>query len=662
MAESKTLKNRHLTKSLYKLAIECPTKLYFMGKPEYANEMNDDPFMMALAEGGFQVGALAKLYYPAGKGIFSKDNEGAVKETADLLKQENITIFEAAITTANFYIRTDILVKRGNRIDLIEVKAKSIDMGESEDPFAKKKGGITSEWKPYMEDVAFQKYVLSKAFPQYDISAFLMLADKASLCPTDGLNQKFKIIKDKNGRKSIKVSNAISTEDLSREILIKIRVDEYCNMIYVGDKAEEVSIPGYTERLQYYADKYEKDEKIETAPSTTCAKCEFRASAEEKAKGLKSGFEECWMKIQGCKEKDLEGPTVLNIWNCRKKTEFINNGKFRMIDIEESDIAPKRDDKKQGLSQSQRQWLQIEKVKNNDSEVWIDRDGLRQAMDKFVFPLHFIDFETTMVAIPFNKGRHPYEGIAFQFSHHMVHEDGRVEHRGEYLNVEAGVFPNYDFVRALKKELEKDEGSIFRYSHHENTFLNHIKAQLKADAVAIPDKELLIDFIKSITNFKDEKWEGARSMIDLCELEKRFYYNPHTKGSNSIKKVLPAILNSSKYLQNKYSKPIYGAKGGIPSINYKDWTWLKMEDGEVINPYRQLPKMFQELKEDVELLSDSDELGDGGAALTAYAKLQFEEMSEYEREELKAALLKYCELDTLAMVMIYECWRELLKG
>jgi hypothetical protein len=45
----------------------------------------------------------------------------------------------------------------------------------------------------------------------------------------------------------------------------------------------------------------------------------------------------------------------------------------------------------------------------------------------------------------------------------------------------------------------------------------------------------------------------------------------------------------------------------------------------------------------------------GGAALTAYARLQqFEDMSYYERTEFKKALSKYCELDTMAMVMIYE--------
>jgi len=40
----------------------------------------------------------------------------------------------------------------------------------------------------------------------------------------------------------------------------------------------------------------------------------------------------------------------------------------------------------------------------------------------------------------------------------------------------------------------------------------------------------------------------------------------------------------------------------------------------------------------------------------AYARMQFERMSDYEHQQLSQALLKYCELDTLAMVMIYEAW------
>jgi hypothetical protein len=38
--------------------------------------------------------------------------------------------------------------------------------------------------------------------------------------------------------------------------------------------------------------------------------------------------------------------------------------------------------------------------------------------------------------------------------------------------------------------------------------------------------------------------------------------------------------------------------------------------------------------------------------------MQYTDMSDQERESLSQALKKYCELDTLAMVMIWEGFRE----
>ena len=57
-------------------------------------------------------------------------------------------------------------------------------------------------------------------------------------------------------------------------------------------------------------------------------------------------------------------------------------------------------------------------------------------------------------------------------------------------------------------------------------------------------------------------------------------------------------------------------------------------------------------------VSGMDNIADGGAALTAYGKLQYTDMPEEERLAIKASLLKYCELDTLAMVMIWEYFKE----
>ena len=53
-----------------------------------------------------------------------------------------------------------------------------------------------------------------------------------------------------------------------------------------------------------------------------------------------------------------------------------------------------------------------------------------------------------------------------------------------------------------------------------------------------------------------------------------------------------------------------------------------------------------------------NDIANGGSALTAYSKLQYTDMSQAEINELTKGLLKYCELDTLAMVFIYEHFKE----
>ncbi len=666
---SKPVAPRYLTKSRFKLGMECPTKLFYTRKEaEYANENLEDSFLAALAEGGFQVGELAKQYFPGGTEIETLDYEEALAQTNELLRQKNVVIYEAAIRFGNLFIRADLLVKKGDVIDLIEVKAKSFDStfdsGE-ESPFMGRKDGIKSAWKPYLYDVAFQKHVIVGAFPQFKVRASLMLADKAAQCPSDGLHQKFRVAKGSNAagrlnRQHVVVKPLTAVEQKNR-ILCQVEVDRECDVIFATKLAVEQGPTGFIERIGWLADHYERDAKILSRPAPVCGGCEFKATPEEEAKGLKSGFKECWKAALKWKDRDFEAPSVLDIWNYRGKARLMDEGRIAIGEVTQEDISPEGDDKA-GISASDRRWLQVEKAQKKDDTIWIDREALRREMAKWKFPLHFIDFETTRVAIPFNQGRHPYELVAFQFSHHIMQEDGRIEHRGQYLNTEPGYFPNYDFVRALKRELEDDQGSIFRYATHENSTLVAIDRQMAEDPAPPKDRAALSEFIRSITVSSGDAanpWKGDRSMIDLCEMVKRFYYAPSTNGSNSIKQVLPAVLNSSAFLQGKFSKPLYGAKDGILSRNFADQRWIKVEDGRVVDPYKLLPKLFTDVSDhDLKRLNDDDELKDGGAAMTAYARMQFEEMDQKERDQLQAALLRYCELDTFAMVLIYEAWRE----
>jgi hypothetical protein len=277
--------------------------------------------------------------------------------------------------------------------------------------------------------------------------------------------------------------------------------------------------------------------------------------------------------------------------------------------------------------------------------------------------LHFIDFETSTVALPFTADRSPYEQVAFQFSHHVYNEDGSIEHRTEFISNTPGQFPNFIFARALREALKHDNGSVFRFATHENSILNAIIQQLKNSSEA--DKEELISFLKSITVSKKDSvqsWEGERKMIDLNVIVKDYYYNPYTKGSNSIKAVLPASLNSSAFLQSKYANKL--EQINVSSKNFKgNHVWLSIQNNVLINPYKMLPSLYGGWGNDEkdETISEIESIADGGEALTAYAKLQYEDMTDKERNEITSGLLKYCELDTLAMVMIYEHLKELIN-
>ena len=155
--------NTALSKSRFKQGLECPNKLYFSNNSEdYHNVKKYDTFLQALASGGFQIEEYARLQYP--EGILIEDPEDRkdydyqdlADQTTALLQQENVVIFEAAFYIDDLFIRTDLLVKKGNQIKLIEVKAKSIDPRKEDNFLTKKKRKIVSGWKPYLFDLAFQ--------------------------------------------------------------------------------------------------------------------------------------------------------------------------------------------------------------------------------------------------------------------------------------------------------------------------------------------------------------------------------------------------------------------------------------------------------------------------------------------------------------------------
>ncbi|WP_310991484.1 DUF2779 domain-containing protein [Aequorivita marina] len=650
-------KPRYLTKSRFKLALDCPTKLYYTRKPKYENQSETDTFLQALAQGGFQVEELARMQYPDGIAIVGDDYNYnlVVARTKKLLEQENVVIFEPAFLMDGLFIRVDILVKRGINIQLIEVKAKSI-RSQGHTSFIKNEK-LTGGWDAYLYDIAFQKHVMQLAYPEWQISSSLQLVDKDAVCTVDGLNQCFKIVENSENRTGIEKKKGLTATDIGEPILCRISVDDEMNLIHkINPLKPELS---FEETVNYFRDHYANDVKIFTEIGKHCGGCEFKSDTQNG--NSKSGFHECWQEQTNLSIAEIDNPKVWDVWNFRRSAKLAEEGKLFMHELAEADVGVKPQAGK--MSSTERRWIQIKKQVSGDSTPQVDLDNLRQELSSWKFPLNFIDFETTAVAIPFTAGRKPYEQLAFQFSHHIVYENGRVEHHNQYLNTEIGFFPNFEFIRALKTSLENNKGSILRYHNHENTIVNVIYNQLKVSEEK--DKVELLEFIQSIshnTGSNSDTWAGNRDMIDLYKVVLNYYYNPSMGGSNSIKAVLPAVLNSSEFLKKKYSLAL--KEIGVSSLNFdSDYIYLKYEYGKVLSPYKLLPPIFKDWdKESLDAaITEIEGISDGGAALTAYGKLQFENVSLIEKQAIREGLLRYCELDTLAMVMIYECFRELSK-
>ena len=647
-------KPRYLTKSRFKLAVECPRKLFYTGKKDrYQDTMAEDSFLEMLAEGGYQVGALAKLRYPEGIEIHETDHSAAEAATRVLLARDQVVLFEPAIRVGDFFIRIDILVKDGNRFELIEVKAKSYN-SEKPELFGAR-GGILSDMLPYFQDAAFQTWVLQQAFPGAAIKTYLMMPDKAQIAPIAGINQFFRILPDREVETTI--PSGVDGKALAELLLAKVDITTSVSEILTTPLAFPGGPLPFADAAKLWAKHYANDAPVAPAIGAHCNGCQFDAPI---GSPMVSGFRECWKEALGWNDVDFAAGTVLDLYNCRKKQILIDQGVFKLSQVQKDDLGDFDEEPgPAGLSIKQRQWMQVGGLPEADRErgYYLDTTLVRNAMSEWRFPYHFIDFETAAVALPFHAGMRPYQSVAFQFSHHVMEATGEIRHIGQFLCAEPGVFPNYEFARALMQELNSDDGTVFMWSHHENTILNAIARQLTEDDNPQDDREELLHFLGSLTK------GGDRAMVDLCNLAGKAYFHPDTQGSSSIKKVLPAILKGSDLLKTKYSRPIYGAPGGMPSLNFtppEGFAWIDVSaDGTVSDPYGRLKAMARDmLPEGVnERAGDDSIIAEGGAAATAYARLQFEQMDTLMRDRIKSALLRYCELDTLAMAMIVEAWR-----
>ena len=672
-------KAKYLTKSRFKVALHCPTKLrYELDSKQYFNGDERNPFLAALAEGGIQVGELAKLHYQDGVECRESTYEASLSETTRLLEAGHRVFFEAALRDGFKFVRVDVLEITDHEIRIIEVKSKSLEGDDGRQFFNTR--GVDGAWRPYIEDVAFQVHVAKQYFRRLgykqEVKGYLFCPDKKKAATVDGLHEHFLIRRKANGGAACVVSEETTLTTLGSSVMTLVDASEAVQNLhedtteYARDGWDSVTFMGAIDWLEELLILQSKGMSLPQMPvGKHCSKCSFATKGERPVQGKVSGRRVCFENTLGWGQSEFDRPKVWDVWNFRSKLPY-EEGRWFMDELTSEDFKSELalpeafDFDGVKMPSAQRQWIQIASAKGDFKGVYLDRPHLKKEIESYTWPLHFIDFETTAPAIPFFKGYRPYQGVSFQFSHHIMHQDGRIEHAGEYLGEGQGIDPTFEFVVRLHEELSKDEGTVFMFSFHENTYLNYaIRLLAKSSPYDQSRTNELIEFLQSIckpTEGSPIQWTpGPRLLVDMAVTIRNFFWHPLMQGSNSIKLVLPAVLNASDYLKEKYEQPIYGT-ATLSSLNFSNHAWVAFDSdtGLVIDPYKRLPKFGEEQLgvdlQDVDRIYGDDGIGNGGAAMTAWSYMQFAEMTDVERQMLMEALKKYCELDTMAMVLIME--------
>ena len=288
------------------------------------------------------------------------------------------------------------------------------------------------------------------------------------------------------------------------------------------------------------------EEPIITFASNKCKECPYNKHCYE---------------VMGVPEEN----SVLGLYNDRKKYSYLNEGIKSFEDLINNKIP---------LSIFNERMVDF---RLNNKEPFVNKRELNYFLNQFRYPLYFFDFETYQCAIPKVIGTRPYQQIPFQYSLHIMYEDGRIVHK-EYLasNYEE---PRIDLIHQMLTDLEC-EGTIIAYND------SFEKSRIK---------ELARDF----DEYRIPLYNLLDRFMDLADVFEKGMYYKKEMSRTSIKDVLPSLFPDD------------------PTLDYHNLEDVHKGD-EASNAFMLLPSL------DVST-----------------------------RNKLRESLLKYCCLDTFAMVKIY---------
>lgn len=608
-----------LTKSDFKVARTCPTKLYYR-KLRYPTTLEDDEYLQFLSDGGYMVETLAHLQFPGGQEIpFQVGIEEAARQSAELFARDRVTLFEPTFVAGSLMARVDILERVGRTARIIEVKAKSIDTTETLESVFWSKNGVRPTWRPYLEDIAFQTLVLRRLYPDITFSSVLCMPDKSKTTGIDLLHKHFHFenVGDAEPQK-LKRPSVVFVGDEEAA-----RADSFLAFVDVSEWVERL-LPEVEAATRYFAVDLRCGEvKASPAIATTCAKCEFKV--EDKTP---SGFAECWGPLADVKPHILDYLSVGTIGGRGSPVvaALLRGGKASLADVTEEHLAKKGGEV--GPT-ALRQRLQRRYTLANEE---FKSPELKPILESHAYPLHFIDFEASRIAIPYHAGMRPYEQVCFQWSVHTIRTPGGDIEHSEWINVD-DAYPNVEFALSLRAAIG-NYGTIYIWSKFEISALKDIREQL---LLYHNDETELLQWLDLVIEGDPS---GQLRVVDMIDVVKPHYFHPSMKGKTSIKSVLPAVWESNDGLRRhpNFAKYCKAGPGGV-----------------LLSPYETLPPLpFGDGEEE----DEAEAVQEGTGAIRAYQELLYgvSALVPARKEAYKQALLQYCELDTAAMVIIWLHW------
>ena len=157
--------------------------------------------------------------------------------------------------------------------------------------------------------------------------------------------------------------------------------------------------------------------------------------------------------------------------------------------------------------------------------VFFDAEGAASDLAPYGFPAYFLDFETARFTVPIWKGTWPYQQIPYQFSLHLLHENGSLQHHG-FLDL-SGNDPTWTFAQSLI-DLCGENGPVFVYN------AGFECGRMRELAERFPEHSAGLNAI-------------IDRVVDLYPIAKNRYYHPSQHGRWSIKAVLPAAVPELSY-------------------------------------------------------------------------------------------------------------------